>query len=510
MAYIGKSPSGLGVRARYFYTATGGETSLSGADDNGRTLKFTDGEYVDVYLNGVLLVAGTDYGTGTANTISGLDALSAGNIVEIVAYDIFSLNKPNTEALRKRYYKTATGGETSISGSDDAGQTITFAANAEIEVYLNGVALVQGDDYNTSTANTVGGLAALDAGDIVAIVSYEEFVLGDVVSKKSGGTFGDSISVSGDLTVDTDTLYVDSTNNRVGIGTSSPTVSGNAFTTLNVKGNASNTGLITVTSNDLDSSVQLYSGNSSSDNPAIAFQNDLRFGSATDAGVGGFSERMRIDSSGNVGIGTTSPVAVSNYTTQTLDGGTASTGGSMTEYQQNSASSTGLRIGCDTSSSGFISQKGAKDLRIFTNSSERMRIDASGRVTKPSQPHIHGSPTNTGGSGNATSFATSYSRNILSFVTDRITVPVAGLYLVNFNTISDNTTGRVDGKIFINGVEAANALSEDNGQGFHYKGLSAVFGLSANDYIQFYNADWYDATNTTYQAWRTASVTLIA
>ena len=206
MAYIGKSPAGLGVRARYFYTATGGETSLSGADDNGRVLQFTDGEYVDVYLNGVLLVAGTDYGTGTANTISGLDALSAGNIVEIVAYDIFSLGKANTEALRRRYYKTASGGETSISGSDDNGLTITFAANAEIEVYLNGVALVQGDDYNTSTANTVGGLSALDADDIVSIVVYEEFILGDVVSKKSGGTFGDSIGVDGDITTNSGSL----------------------------------------------------------------------------------------------------------------------------------------------------------------------------------------------------------------------------------------------------------------------------------------------------------------
>ena len=206
MAYIGKSPAGLGVRARYFYTATGGETSLSGADDNGRVLQFTDGEYVDVYLNGVLLVAGTDYGTGTANTISGLDALSAGNIVEIVAYDIFSLGKANTEALRRRYYKTASGGETSISGSDDNGLTITFAANAEIEVYLNGVALVQGDDYNTTTANTVGGLSALDASDIVSIVVYEEFILGDVVSKKSGGTFGDSIGVDGGITTNSGSL----------------------------------------------------------------------------------------------------------------------------------------------------------------------------------------------------------------------------------------------------------------------------------------------------------------
>ena len=62
MPYIGKSPTGSGVRQRFHFTAAGGETSLSGADDNSKTLKFTDGEFLDVYLNGVLLVQGTDYG----------------------------------------------------------------------------------------------------------------------------------------------------------------------------------------------------------------------------------------------------------------------------------------------------------------------------------------------------------------------------------------------------------------------------------------------------------------
>ena len=91
MAYIGKSPTGTGVRSRYYYTATGGETSLSGADDNSNTLVFSDGNYVDVSLNGIALVAGTDYNTSTANTIGGLSALSASDIVEVVVYDIFTV-----------------------------------------------------------------------------------------------------------------------------------------------------------------------------------------------------------------------------------------------------------------------------------------------------------------------------------------------------------------------------------------------------------------------------------
>ena len=222
MSYIGKSPSGSGVRTRYYFTQTsGGGTSISGTDDNGKTLTYTDGEYVDVYLNGVLLVHGTDYGTGTANTISSLAALANGDVVEVVVYDIFNVAKINNEAVRKRYYKTASGSETSISGADDSGATITFPANAEIEVKLNGVALVQGTDYNTTTANTVGGLSALSAGQVVEVVVYERFVLGDTVSKADGGTFGSAVAVNGDLTVDTSTLHVDSTNNQVGVGLTS-------------------------------------------------------------------------------------------------------------------------------------------------------------------------------------------------------------------------------------------------------------------------------------------------
>lgn len=90
MSYIGKSPQ-LGVRTRFYYTAVGSETSLSGSDDNGATLVFSDGNYVDVLLNGITLVAGVDYNTNTPNTISGLAALAAGDVVEIVVYDIFVL-----------------------------------------------------------------------------------------------------------------------------------------------------------------------------------------------------------------------------------------------------------------------------------------------------------------------------------------------------------------------------------------------------------------------------------
>lgn len=207
MAYIGKSPTGSGVRQRYVYTATGGETSLSGADDNSKTLKFTDGEYIDVHLNGVLLVQGTDYGVGTANTISSLAALAANDVVEITVYDIYNVAKINSEAMRNRWYFTATGGETSIGTSQIS--NLVFPANAEIDVKLNGVTLQAGTDYNTTSANTVGGLSALTAGQVVEIVYYEKFVLGDTVSKASGGTFAGQVIADGGIDMNGKELVLD-------------------------------------------------------------------------------------------------------------------------------------------------------------------------------------------------------------------------------------------------------------------------------------------------------------
>ena len=91
MPYLGRSTDGFGVRNRFFFTASAGDTSVSGNDANGRTLQFDDGLYADVYLNGVLLDPNVDYNTSTANTVAGLSALSDNDRLEIIAYDTFTV-----------------------------------------------------------------------------------------------------------------------------------------------------------------------------------------------------------------------------------------------------------------------------------------------------------------------------------------------------------------------------------------------------------------------------------
>jgi hypothetical protein len=75
-----------GVTAlRWSKTAAGGETTLNGTDDNTVTLAYTVG-YEQVYLNGVFLSRGGDYTATTGSSITGLTALTANDIVEVIAF----------------------------------------------------------------------------------------------------------------------------------------------------------------------------------------------------------------------------------------------------------------------------------------------------------------------------------------------------------------------------------------------------------------------------------------
>jgi hypothetical protein len=103
------------------------------------------------------------------------------------------------------------------------------------------------------------------------------------------------------------------------------------------------------------------------------------------------TERMRIDSSGNVGIGTSTPAAKLHIETQPSGAGLTPSGNGDELVLENN-SNCGLTIGTENLGSIFFGKAADNDIggigysmsdnsmRFTTNTAERLRIDSSGRV----------------------------------------------------------------------------------------------------------------------------------
>ena len=132
MPYIGKSPE-FGVRNRFVYQATAGQTSFSGSDADSKTLTYTDSLYMDVYQNGVLHKPGTDYTATTGTTVVLVTGASLNDVVEMVVYDAFSIADSYTKSQADTRYPFK--GNNSIIRLN--GQTIS--ADITIDSDENGV-----------------------------------------------------------------------------------------------------------------------------------------------------------------------------------------------------------------------------------------------------------------------------------------------------------------------------------------------------------------------------------
>ena len=132
MPYIGKSPH-FGVRNRYIYQATAGQTSFSGSDSSSLVLSYNDSLYMDVYQNGVLLKPGTDSTAPTGTTVVLVTGASLNDVVEMIVYDVFSVNNAYTKTESDTRYPFK--GNNSIIRLN--GQTIS--ADITIDSDENGV-----------------------------------------------------------------------------------------------------------------------------------------------------------------------------------------------------------------------------------------------------------------------------------------------------------------------------------------------------------------------------------
>jgi hypothetical protein len=151
----------------YTYTATAGQTSFSGADNNSNTLAYSTGNII-TFLNGILLVDSDDYAATTGNSIVLNSAASLNDILNVVK---FRATGSGGNLSHEQYKYTVSSPTTTFSGNDDKGNSLSYETG-ELQVYLNGILLIDSQDYTASNGTSVVLTAATDSNDVLAVSRY--------------------------------------------------------------------------------------------------------------------------------------------------------------------------------------------------------------------------------------------------------------------------------------------------------------------------------------------------
>ena len=171
--------------------------------------------------DGNALISGALYWNSVSNTMFAWTGSAWGSISSTAAI------------FRFRY--TATAGQTSISGVDDNGVTLSYLAGKE-QVYLNGVLLARTSDYTATNGTSITSLAALALNDIVEIITFTAFDLATAIDKTLFDAKGDLLVATaadtpGKLTVGTNGQYLQA-DSSTATGLTWSTVSGYSAPTL--------------------------------------------------------------------------------------------------------------------------------------------------------------------------------------------------------------------------------------------------------------------------------------
>ena len=140
-------------------------TDTTGTTLNKAGFSYTAGS-IQVFKNGDLLEETTDY---SATDGTNINLTSAAILTDVFLIQQFSGAK---DLKTVQYQFLADSGQTTFSGEDRRGDTLTYAANAVTVVYVNGIALQDSDDYTATNGYEVTLTAAAAANDDIKILSY--------------------------------------------------------------------------------------------------------------------------------------------------------------------------------------------------------------------------------------------------------------------------------------------------------------------------------------------------
>ena len=301
MAYIGKQ-LGTGVRNRFLYTATAGQTTFTTSDSN-LALSYSDALYMDVYLNGVLLDPANDYTATSGTSVVLGSGATAGDVLEIVVYDVFSVFNNTIDG------NFDVAGNTTLDNNLTVGGDLTVDTNTLHVDSTNNNVLVGGTTFdNGGLSSNANGINVFDS--IAPIVNVIE--TSGNTSFFLGKTASDCFIATADAqpirfhTNDSERMRITSAGN-IQIGSTNSGVAGSLDVSI---GSTSTSGGITLFApTNGTHSIGFADGTSGTDR----YRGYVEYQHASDLMDFATSStmRMRIDSSGQVIIGKTS-ASISN------------------------------------------------------------------------------------------------------------------------------------------------------------------------------------------------------
>ena len=319
------------------------------------------------------IFTGGSVGIGTQNPTYPMQLTGAGDTtfgIEAGATSLASLNLGNSTNLADggiRYdnstdaliFRANNAEKMRIDSSGNVGINTQTAAGSNGK----GLAIYTSDYPRLTFRNSTTGDGATDGTQFAAVGSDFE-----IYNKEAGALILGTSNL--------ERMRIDSSGN-VGIGV---TPSSWSFTALQIKNSAfwSTGSDLGVNANSYyDGSAYRYVGNAAASRVYHNTDGSIAWSNAPSGTAGNaitFEERMRIDSSGNVGIGEQSPFSGMGAGYRGIE-----INGTFPIIKFSNGATDYSQFESDANAT-YISALGARYLAMFTNGSERMRIDSSGNV----------------------------------------------------------------------------------------------------------------------------------
>jgi hypothetical protein len=157
--WIEASAASQAILVVYQYTATGGQTTFSGTDNNSLTLGYTVGSAL-VTLNGVMLEVGSEVTASSGTSVVLASGATAGDELNVYAFSTFNLADVYTKAQTDAFAVKLTGDQ-----SIDGAKTFTSVINVSPSAATSGAGSSSSIGAQDGFTNSNGGVLTLKGGN---------------------------------------------------------------------------------------------------------------------------------------------------------------------------------------------------------------------------------------------------------------------------------------------------------------------------------------------------------